>query len=222
MTREVSQWAREQLLQARQKKESQRQHLRAAVAFREEELGAPLPIVTVTLSAVSTATASNVVAPTGTTHVPFDTSTSIVLCTPPAAKLATNQLIAANAIHSQYHRRDAPTSWSTLVDHVQSLSMTSSLLSTQPLPTLRVKKLLHFKEQKEKRRGQAKRGLLWRYASDAEETAEDRQRAEVEELVLLEHHTPITRCALHAFLTSSGPMSLLDSSPSTSGTTDEK
>ena len=222
MTKEVSQWAREQLLQARQRKESQRRRLKAAVAFREEELGVSLPIVTVTPPAVSIAIASSAAAPTGMIHAPFATSTSAAQHMPPDAGLATSQLIAVNATHSQSRRHDAPTSWSTLVDHVQSLSTTSSLLSTQPLPALRVKKPLRFKEQKEKWRGQAKRGPLWRYASDAEETVEDRQRAEAEELVLLEHHTPIMRHVLHDFRKNSGPTSHHASSPSTSGTTGEK
>ena len=190
--------------------------------FREEELGVPLPIVTVTPSAVSTATASSVAAPTGMTHVPFNTFTSVALRTPPAAEPATNQSIAANAIHSQSHHRDAPTSWSMLVDHVQSLSTTSSLLSTQPLPALRVKKPLRFKELKKRRREQARQGPLWRYALDDEETAEDRRHAEAEELTLLEHHTPIMRHVLHDFRKNSGPTSHHASSPSTSGTTGEK
>ena len=148
MTREVSQWAREQLMQARQKKESQRRRLKAAIAFREEELGAPLPIVTVTPLAVSTATASSVAVCTGTTPVPFATYTSNAPPTLPDAGPATNQLIAANAIHSRSLHRDALTLWSTLVDHVQSLSTTSSLLSTQQLPALTVKKPLHFRQPK--------------------------------------------------------------------------
>ena len=185
-------------------------------------LGAPLPIVTVTPLAVSTVTASNVAAPTGTTHVPFDTFTSVALRTPPATEPATNQSIAANVIHSQSHHRDTPTSWSTLVDHVQSLSTMSSLLSTQPLPALRVKKPLRFKELKKRWREQARQGPLWRYALDDEETAEDRRHAEAKELALLEHHTPITRRALHDFRKNSGPTSHHASSPSTSGTTEEK
>ena len=193
-----------------------------AVAFRKEELGVPLPIATVTLSAMSTAIASNVAAPTGTTHAPFDTSTSVAQHMPPDAGLATSQLIAVNATHSQSRRHDAPTSWSTLVDHVQSLSTTSSLLSTQPLPMLKVKKPLRFKEPKKERKVRAKQGPLWRYTSDDEESMEDRRHAEAEELALLEHHTPITRHALRGFLTNSGPMSHHGSSPSTSGTTGGK
>ena len=120
--------------------------------------------------------------------------------------------------HSLSHHRDTPTSWRMFVDRIKSSSTTSSLLSMQPLPELKVKKPLHFKGQRTERKVRAKRGPLWRYALEGEETTEDRWRTEVEELAILEHHTPITRHALRDFLTSSGRMSNHASSPSTSGT----
>ena len=98
--------------------------------------------------------------------------------------------------HSLSRRHDDPTSWQALVDRIKSSSTTSSLLSTQPLPGLRVKKLLHFREPKKQRRSKAKRGPLWRYVLEDEETAEDRRHTEEEELALLEHHTPIMQHAL--------------------------
>ena len=222
MTKEVSRWAREQLLQAREKKESQRQLLRAAITFRVEDLEAPPPTVIATPPAGSTATALNDVVRTGTTPVPFATYTSDVLPTPPDAGPATSQSTAASATHSQSHHHDVPTSWSTFVEGVQSLSTTSSLLSMQQLPTLTVKKPLRFKQPREKWRTQARRGLLWRYALDDEETAEDKCRAKEEALALLESPIPVTRHALRSFLTTSGPTSHLVTFPSTSGTTARK
>ena len=81
---------------------------------------------------------------------------------------------------------------------------------------------LHFREPKKQQRDKAKRGPLWRYALEGEETAEDRRHAEEEELALLEHHTPIMWHTLHDFRMSSGPMFCPDTSPSTSGTMGEK
>ena len=222
MTKEVSLWAREQLLRARQRKESQRRHLSAAVAFRVEDLKAPPPTVIAMPSARSTATVSSVALRTGMTPVPFATYTSDAPPTPPDAGPATNQLIAVSAIHSQSHRRDAPTSWSTLLEDVRSSSTTSSLLSTQQLPALTVRKPLRFKQPKKERRTRAKRGPLWRYTSDDEETVEDKRRAEEEALAQLGHHTPVTRHALCDFLTTSGPTFPRVTSPSTSGTTARK
>ena len=217
MTKEVSQWAREQLLQARERKESQRRRLRAAVAFREEDLGVPLPIVTVTRSATNTATASNIVGLTGMTPAPFITFTSAAPLTPPTAAPVTNLSTDVSATHSQSHRRGAPTSWSTFLEDVQSSSTMSSLLSTQRLPTLMVKKPLHFRQPKKEQKTRAKRGPLWRYALDSEATAEDRRRAEEEELAQLGHNTPVTHHALCDFLTTSGPTSPHVTFPSTSG-----
>ena len=74
-------------------------------------------------------------------------------------------------------------------------------------------------EERTESAGQARAPVLWRYASEGEETVEDRHRAEAEELTLLEHHTPITRHALHNFLTNSGTTSHRTSSPSIFGTT---
>src|ERR1700761_9532879 len=96
-------------------------------------------------------------------------------------------------------------SWWTFVGCIRSSSTTSSLLSMQPLPALKVKKPLCFKEPKKERKVWAKRGPLWRYTLDNEETVEDRRHAEAEGLTLLGHHTPVTWHALRDFLTSSGP-----------------
>ena len=229
MTKEVMEFAREQLLQARRRQEEKRRRLRAAIAFREEELKSLLPTATATLAVMPKAiaaeeeerivTAATDVATIGTTPVGFGTFTSAVPLTPTNAGLVTSPSTSASVTHSPSHHHDAPTSWRTFVDHVRSSSMTSSLLSTQPLPELRVKKPLRFNEQKKERKQRGRRGPLWRYVLNGEETAEDRRRAEVEELVLLEHRTPITRRALHDFLTSSGSTSRHDSSPSMSGTT---
>ena len=88
----------------------------------------------------------------------------------------------------------------------------------QPLPKLRVKKLLHFRDAKEAWRSKAKKGPLWRYALSDEECVEDKQRAEVEELALLEHHTPVTRSLARSFLTGSGKTCHPGTSRSKSGT----
>ena len=222
MTKEVSQWAKEQLLQARERKESQRRHLRAAVAFRVEDLEAPPPTVIVTPPVANTATVSSDAELTGMTHVPFATSTSAAPHTPPDAGPATSPSTDVSVTHSPSLRRGTPTSWLMLLEDVRSLSTMSSLLSTQPLPMLTVKKPLRFREPKKKQKERAKQGPLWRHVLDDEETVEDRQRAEAEELALLGHHTPVTRHALHDFLMSSGPTFPRASSPSTSGTTGGK
>ena len=246
MTKEVTAFAREQLLQARARREEKRRTLRAAIVFRGEDLGVPVPTTTVTVGltstvtvgkeGASTATAASVAAITGTTPVGFETYTSAAALTPLDAGRAMNPSTDANAIHSPSHHRDAPTSWRTFVDHIKSSSTTSSLLSTQPLPKLETrlkttKKPLRYRTPStssgakigpgpvRESRTRARREPLWRYASEGEETAEDKQRAEAEELALVEHHTPITRRALRAFLRNSGPTSPHATSPSTSGTT---
>ena len=58
MMKEVSEWAHEQLLQARQRQEEKRQRLRATIAFRGEDLGCPLPTATATLGVTPTASAA--------------------------------------------------------------------------------------------------------------------------------------------------------------------
>ena len=218
MTREVSQWAREQLMQARQRKECQRQRLRVAVAFHMEDLEGPLPTVIAMPAVASTATALSDAEPTGTTHVCFATSTSDALLTQPDAAPAMSQLTIANATHSQFHRHDAPTLWLTFVEGVQSLSTTSLLLSTQQLPALTVKKPLRFRQPKKEWRVQAKRGPLWRCVLDNKGTMEDKCHAKEEALALLGHNIPVTCHALRDFLTTSGPTSHHDTSLSTSGT----
>ena len=232
MTKEVLEWTHRQLLHTWQKQEEKRRRLRVAIMFRGEDLGHPLPTATATLEVMSTAnavgkeeptvTAMTDVATISTTPVHFETSTSAAPLMPSDAEPVMNPLIAANAIHSLSHHHDAPTSWQALVDHVRSSSMTSSLLSTQPLPALRVKKPLRFAELKEKQRSQARKGLLWRYALFDEERVEDRRHTKEEELTQMAHHTPITRGTLRAFLTNSGPMCRPGTSPSMSGTMDEK
>ena len=177
-----------------------------------------VPIVTVVEKEGRTVTAVTDVAITGTTHVGFGTSTFAAPLTPTNARPATSPSANASVTHSLSRHHDDLTLWQALVDHIKSLSMTSSLLSMQPLPELRVKKPLRFREPKKERRERVKRRPLWRYALDGEETGEDRRPAEVEELTLLEHHTPITRCTRCDFLTNSGLTSCHDSSPSMSGT----
>ena len=118
MTREVSRWAWEQLLQARQRKEDQRRRLRAAVAFRAEDLEAPPPTVIATPSVASTAIASNAVAPIGTTHVRFATYTSDAPLMLPDAGPVMSPSTDVSATHSQFPHRGAPTSWSTFLEDV--------------------------------------------------------------------------------------------------------
>ena len=167
-----------------------------------------------------TATAVTDVATTSMTPVGFETSISTVPLMPPTARLATSPLTSASATHSLSHHRDAPMSWQTLMGHTRSLSMT--LQSMQPLPELRVKKPLCFKELKTTQRDKVKRGPLWRYALPNKELVEDKWHAKVEELVLLEHHTPITHSLVHNFLMSSGRTSHHNTSCSKSGTTARK
>ena len=228
MMREVAEFAWEQLLRAREKQDEKRRCLRVVITFRGEDLQFPLPTATATLAVTPTAsvveregctvTATTDAKITGTTRVGFETSTCAVPLTPTNVGLVTSPSTSANVTHSPSHRRDDPTSWQALVDRIRSSSTTSLLLSTQPLPALRVKKPLRFRELKNERKKRAKCGPLWRYVLDGEVTAEDKRRAEAKELALLEHHTPVMRHALHDFLTSSGSMSHRDSSPSTSGT----
>ena len=150
--KEVSQWVREQLIRARQRKEDQRWHLRAAVTFRVEDLEAVPPTVIAMPAIGSTATVSNDAEHIGTIPVHFVTSTSDALLTPPDARPATSQLTDASVTHSQFPHQGAPTSWSTFLEDVQSSSTMSLLLSMQQLPALMVKKPLCFRQPKKERR----------------------------------------------------------------------
>ena len=158
-------------------------------------------------------------ATTGMTPVGFKTYTSDVPLMPPNARPVMNPLTNVSATHSQSCLCDTLTSWLTFMDRIQSSSTTSSLLSMQPLPELKVKKPLHFREPRKEQRTQARWGPLWKYMSDDEVTMEDKRHTEEEELTLLEHHTPIT---LHDFLTNSGPMSCRATYHSMSGIMEEK
>ena len=190
-----------------------------AVAMRKEEV---MLTATAAEKEELTATATIDVATTLMTPVGFKTSTSAAPLMPLNARPVTSPLTSASVTHSLSCHHDALMSWQTLVDHIWSSSTMSSLLSMQPLPELRVKKPLHFREPKKVWRSKAKKGQLWRYALPDEECMEDKQHAEVEELMLLEHHTPITRSLVRDFLMNSGRMCSPDTSPSKFGTMAKK
>ena len=120
MTKEVSAWACKQLLRARQRQEEKRQRLQAAIAFREEDLGCPLPMTTAMPGPTLTAnvvereglivTAATDVATTGTTPVGFATYTSTAPLMPPNAGPVMSPSINESATHSQSHHCDTPMS----------------------------------------------------------------------------------------------------------------
>ena len=171
-----------------QQMEDKRRTMHAAIALAKEE---------------SIVTARIGVTGTSTTPVHLGTYTSDAPLMPPTVVPVMSPSTSASVTHSLYHHHNGPTSWWMLMDHIQSLSTTSSLLSMQPLPKLGVKKPLQFKQQKEQKE-KVRRGLLWMYALPDKEHVEDRQHADTEKLALLEHHTPITCSLICDFLTGSG------------------
>ena len=116
MTKEVTEFAWEQLLRAREKQDEKRRRLRAAIVFRGEDLQFPLPTATATLVVTptasvaekgeSTAIAVKDVAIIGTTCADFETSTSAAPLTPINVGPAMSPSTSANATQSLSRRRD--------------------------------------------------------------------------------------------------------------------